>query len=434
MKTFIKNKATPILLVVLVLAPIFRWFYLEPMALRFADFTQTMTSFGQIFGLLGMILFSINLIISNRSKFFDRIFVGLHRFYFIHKWLGTLAFSFLLFHPLFLAIKFLSISTKDAAMFLIPGANLPVTFGIIALLGMIIVLGITFYLKVKYHVWRFSHKFMVIVFIFAIIHTFLITSDISRDMFLRYYILTFALIGFFSGGYRAFFRIFFNKDYEFLVKNIKKLTTNVIEIELIPIKEKIKFYPGQFIFVRFVGVGISSEPHPFSITSQPEEASIKLVIKALGDFTNELKNVQEGTIVKIEGPFGKFYEKNISERKEIWVAGGVGITPFLSMARSLREINHDIDLFYCLNRKSEAVLLEELSGISEKIKRFKLFTWFSEEKGRISVEKMIELSGDLANTEVYLCGPVPFMRSLKDQLVKSGVKSRNVHFEEFNFL
>jgi predicted ferric reductase len=279
MKTYFKKYFPIILLFALILTPIARWFFLEPISSRFFDLNSSMTSIGQITGLLGMILFSINLILSNRSVFFDRLFSGLHKLYFFHKWLGAISFSLLLFHPLFLVVKYVRFSLLDAAMFLLPGGEISITMGIVSLGLMIILLILTIHIKIKYHIWRFSHKFLVIAFIFAIIHTILISSDISRDIFLRYYILLFAFLGLLSGAYRSFFRFILNEDYEFIVKKIDILNSSVVEIEIEPRGKIMKFFPGQFIFIRFVGVGISSETHPFSITSMEGDNNIKILIK-----------------------------------------------------------------------------------------------------------------------------------------------------------
>ena len=217
-------------LIILSLIPIIRWAFLEPMYFRFADFNSTMTSLGQVTGLLGMTLFALNLIISNRSIFFDRFFTGLHHFYNAHKWMGSFSFSLLLFHPLFLVVRYISISLYDAAMFLLPNGNFAINTGIIALLGMIVLLSVTLYLKIKYNIWRFSHKFMVFVFVLAILHVLLITSDVSRDLFLRIYIIFFSMLGLISGFYRSFLRIFFDKDFEFTVKNVSMLNPSVMQL------------------------------------------------------------------------------------------------------------------------------------------------------------------------------------------------------------
>ncbi|MEI6580643.1 MAG: ferric reductase-like transmembrane domain-containing protein [bacterium] len=430
----IRKNLPLIVIIILAWIPIKIWFSMEPVSIRFFDLNSTMTSLGQITGLLGMILFSINLILSNRSHFFDKFFSGLHIFYDHHKWLGAVSFSLLLFHPLFLVVKYITISINSAALFLLPGTNFAITMGIIALGLMIILLVATLYMKIKYHIWRFSHKFMVVVFIFAILHTLFISSDVSNNMFLRYYIFVFAILGLISGAYRSFFRVFFNKDHEFKVVGINTPSDNVTEIEIEPRNSKMEFFPGQFIFIRFVEVGVSSEPHPFSITSTKGDKNLKIVIKSLGDYTSKIGNLRPGAIAKVEGPFGSFFKNRDISKKEIWIGGGVGITPFLSLARSLKNVRNDIYLFYCLNDTTEAVFLKELTSISVTNSRFHLITWYAKEKGWINADKIKELTNGVSDAYIYICGPLSFMRALKEQFIEKGVDKNNINFEEFNFL
>ncbi|MEI6528287.1 MAG: ferric reductase-like transmembrane domain-containing protein [bacterium] len=431
----IKSKSLPTaVLAVLCLVPIARWFFLEPLSLRFLNLNTTMTSLGQIAGLLGMTIFAINLILSSRSTFFDRIFGGLHRFYGAHRFLGSLSFSLLLFHPLFLVVKYVSVSVRSAALFLLPGNGLAMDAGIWALTLMIILLILTIFVKIKYHVWRISHKVMVVVFVFALVHTFLITSDISRDLFIRYYILFFSVWGLLAGAYRSFFRKFFNNDYEYEIKAVRVLHDKIVELELKPNERAMDFRPGQFIYIRFVATGISSEPHPFSISSSVSEEKIKLVIKSLGDFTSDFDKMRTGMKVMIEGPFGSFFEDSQSDKKEIWIAGGVGITPFLSMARSLKEGNHNIDLYYCVAEKKELVLLAELQTVMSANKKFRVLPWISKEQGRISAKEIATQSGNLIREEIYICGPSAFMKSLTEQFISLGVNDKNIHAEEFSML
>ena len=212
------------------------------------------------------------------------------------------------------------------------------------------------------------------------------------------------------------------------------LSNNIFEIEVAPNKKVMEFLPGQFIFIRFVGNGISSEPHPFSMSSSNEKNNIQLVIKSLGDFTRMLSSVKEGMLTKVEGPFGSFYKNKENNKKEIWIAGGVGITPFLSMARSLNKIDYEIDLYYCLKNKNEAVLLGDINSIANANSKFKVMEWYSDEKGYIKGEEISKKSGDVKNTDIYICGPLGFMKSLREQFINLGVEKNNIHFEEFNFL
>ena len=421
-------------LVVISLIPIVRCFFLEPIGLRFFDLNSTTTSIGQITGLLGMILFALNLILSNRSIYFDKIFSGLHRFYFIHRWLGAFSFSLLLFHPIFLVVKYVSVSLRSAAIFFLPVQSFALNMGVIGLALMIILLVITLHYKIKYHTWRLSHKFMNLVFVFAIFHVFSISSDISRDNFLRYYILTFSFIGLAFGIYRSFLRKYFNKDYEYAVENVKSLNSDVVELKIKSLSGEMKFNPGQFIFIRFVDNGISSEPHPFSVSSSIFDNNIELVIKSLGDYTSFIKDIKIGTKIMVEGPFGMFFENDNPVGKEVWIAGGVGITPFLSMARSLKEGNYNVDLYYSVGSNGEAVLISDLEDISNKNKNFHVIPWYSKENGRINAEMISQRTTNIKDCKIYICGPLNFMRSLKDQFIKININSNQIIFEEFDFL
>jgi predicted ferric reductase len=178
---------------------------------------------------------------------------------------------------------------------------------------------------------------------------------------------------------------------------------------------------------------IGTEAHPFSISSASGENNIQIIIKSLGDFTDKLKNLQPGLAVSVEGPYGKFSHLNILNKNQVWLAGGVGITPFISMARSLKDDNYHIDLYYCVASREEAVLLSELKEL-ESSKQIKVIPWYSLEQGHLNAKKIAELSPGLENKDILLCGPAPFMFGLKKQLLSLNIKRKNIHFENFKLL
>jgi len=430
-----KNIA-PTTILALAILPIVRWLMIAPISPRFADLGMVTTSLGQIAGILGLTLFSINLIISYRTKFFDKFFYGLNNLYNFHHENGAIAFSLLLFHPLFLAVQYLQISLNNAAKFFLPGQNQAVTFGIISLALMIVLMVLTFYFKIKYNHWKISHKFMVLVFGFALLHAFLISSDISRDNLLRFYILGLAIFGLAAGFYQAFLSKFLNNNSEYKITRLTILNSATVEIELEAKAQNrlLKFTPGQFIFIRFLSPQVSAESHPFSISSAAREKNLKLTIKSLGDFTDKLKNLEIGTRALTQGPFGKFSYGNIANKNQIWIAGGIGITPFLSMARSLTDNDYKIDLYYCTRDRQEAVLLAELQKISSLNQNLKIIPWYSESQGRIAGSNIAELSHGLNDKAILLCGPGPFMTSLGQQFLELGAKNKNIYSEQFKLL
>ena len=417
---------------VLSFIPVIIWSFMEPLGARFINLNATMTSLGQIFGLIGMVMFSINLILAGRFKFLDKYFHGLDKVYANHSRLGAIAFSLLLFHPLFLVVKYITFSLKQAALFFVPFINTPITWGIISLLIMIILISFTFYIKLKYNIWKMSHKFMVLAFFFAVLHTIFISSDVSRNNFLRYYILSIAFLGLIISIRQTIFNKFFIKTFKYKVKNISKLNSDILEIEMEKQNQKMDFNPGQFAFFSFIGDGVSSESHPFSISSSNIEDNLKITVKNLGDYTSHLNNLKKDDNVFINGPYGDFSYKKINNKNQIWIAGGIGITPFFSMAKGL-ENEYKVDLYYSVKEEKEAVYKKEFEEITQKNINFNFNLWNVAEKGYINGELILNSSKNLDGEDIFLCGPPMFMESLKSQFLSLGVDAKKIHYENFNF-
>src|SRR3970040_78401 len=118
-----------------------------------------------------------------------------------------------------------------------------------------------------------------------------------------------------------------------------------------------KHRAGQFLFVRFPSEKDLNESHPFTISSAPSEDVLRLTIKASGNFTRDLfSNLKAGSDAVVEGAYGSF-DYRTGGGKQIWVAGGIGITPFLSFIRDLEtDLGHDVDFYYTLRHRGEPVL------------------------------------------------------------------------------
>jgi predicted ferric reductase len=437
MAKYLKDNFGLMMVRILVAVPIVIWLFMIPLTGRFSSSGQAFRSLGQITGLLGTALLSINFILAARFKFLDKWFNGLNRVYLRHHTIGVLAFCLLLFHPTFLIIQYLFISLRASFNFILSFGTFYIILGEIALLVFIVLMVITIYLNFKYQNWKNTHKYLGIVLFLGGWHMLLVPSDISNSSLLRYYMVILGAIGAYSYVYRTILGIYKKKEYKYKLEKIIKVNENIVELKLIPLGPEINYLPGQFVFIKFETDGVLSESHPFSITSSPGGAYLSLGIKTLGDYSSMVYLLKPGVVCRIEGPFGIFSYLKAKSKRQIWIAGGIGITPFLGMARQIdinkdKSGNYKIDLYYSVKNENETAFAEELAEIAERNNNFKLHRHFSEKSGYISAKSTVNNNDDISDADIFLCGPGPFMQSLREQFVKLGWPNNRIHSEEFS--
>jgi predicted ferric reductase len=187
--------------------------------------------------------------------------------------------------------------------------------------------------------------------------------------------------------------------------------------------------------VRFPGDRVLNESHPFTISSAPQENVLRVTIKAGGDFTRYLfDHLKPGMDAIVEGAYGMFNYKT-GGQKQVWVAGGIGLTPFLSFIRAMDgTLARDVDFYYTVRHPEEALFVEEIQAAAQRNPRLKPRIRFSATDGSLSVDQIaLNLDGNLKETHVYLCGPLPMIQAFERNFLALGLPRKNLHYEEFNF-
>lgn len=427
-------------LIITSLIPLFLWIFLGSGIGEFTDYGSATHSLGELFGLVGMTMFALTFVLSTRVRWIEDIFGGLDKVYIVHGILGGTALILILFHPIFLVLKFIPRNISLAAQYILPSTYWSVNFGILALLGMIILIYITLFTRMKYHRWKFTHEFLGVMFALAVLHIFLVRDSIALDnIFTGYYAYAIAVsvIGLSSFVYSLFLKDRLIKNAVYKIEKIKQ-TKNFFEIELMPEHKPLRYNSGQFVFVRFYNEHLSKEPHPFSIASKSNAEKIKIVVKKLGDFTERLAHLKEGDKVSIEGPYGKFNVHTSKSRDQVWIAAGIGIVPFIGLAEDLKDNSRrknnkqKIDLYYLAKDPEDFVGHETFSELAKIYPNFRFLPWESGRRGRFDFENIKKLSG-LKNKEFLMCGPTRFKEELFANLIKSGIKKTHIHEEIFDF-
>lgn len=374
---------------------------------------------GEVFSSWVVTVFALNFLMASRLSWVERIFGGLDKMYLIHRRSGVIAVTLLLAHFLIVPRDLTHVGIGQplgiAALWLI-------------LLGVVISASPFFKRKIAYHKWVNIHKLMGVFYVLGVIHAFSVHSLIQEMPIIRVYVFGMAFIGVSAWFYRAFLFYFFNKKLPYEIIKISHKSDTITEVTLKHLDERFKYLAGQFAFFNFPKLS-SREQHPFTISSHPYHDHLRITVKDLGDYTNKFSALEEGDQASVEGPYGHFSSAYIKEREQIWIAGGIGITPFLSLGHDV--YTNSVMLYWCVNDEQEAVYRDELEQIKKNNPKFNYKIWASQTEGHLSVEKMkIE---NYLNKGYLICGPDGLKTNVIKQLKKEGVKNAHIYDEEFAF-
>ncbi len=397
--------------------------------------SQPLLATSQALSLLGLILTAIALLFSTRVAILEDIFGGLDSDYFLHHILGGVAFLCLINHPLFLVVHYLPFY-KLALFYVIPGSDFSYNLGLAALYTMIFSFVFIGFVKISYSAWLWSHRLLVVSFLLGALHTMYVTSDVSHNILLRVWTYVFIVIGMLSSIYILFLYKKFGPRYKYIVELVTR-TSDVFSIYLRPVDRAMQFIPGQFIYVRFDNQKLGNELHPFSFSSAPWENQIRVSAKILGDYTKKLSELQVGDTAHIFGPYGRFGTSFMEgERDLLFIGGGIGITPFLSMLRfeSVYPKNRKIYVIYSYKNHSEAVFYDEIMTLMSYNNTVQFIPWASHERGRLTGDQVWKSVGSLQGLTILMCGPSGMMMNLQKQFIRNGVDEQNIIFEDFNVL
>lgn len=392
-------------------------------------------SLSQIFSLIGLIYMMISLILSTRKRFIEDMIGGLDKVYEMHHLVGSLSFVLLVNHPILLALK----AIPDASLvkqYLLLGTYLPYNLGIIGIYLMISAFIFMVFVRLPYHIWLRTHQLLGFAGLIGSAHALYITSDISRYLPLRLWMMFWMFFGSLSFLYIFIWYKWIASVYVYTISKIER-ALDVINVSAVPLKRKIPYVPGQFAYVEFKNKNIGAEQHPYSFSSAPHEEEVRFSIKMLGDYTVKLPLLKKGDRVYLKGPYGKFGDVYVNgKRPLIWIVGGIGVTPFLSMLRNEQQLldERNIVLFYCFSSSEEGMFSDEIKMLVENKKSIEVHEWCSREKGRFSVPKILEILEKYQDYDVQICGPGPMMESLKQQFEEIGVNSDRINFEQFQMV
>lgn len=416
-------------IIVLLILNIVVWFVFPPENDGRANFARQYA--GEILGANNIILMACSLFISTRPKWAEQYFGGLDKMYLTHRHTGTAAFLLIFVHVLTVPIT-------------TTGWALGNYLAVIAFTGIVTIVLITLAPRIPflhrltgsdYDDWKKLKRYIGIFFILGYLHALTIPNPLHAFVAINW-VQIFFIIGTASYLYTEVFGRFFKKYLPYTVESVKHPNNSTTEVTLRAKKESIKRQrAGQFLFVRFPNDKTLNESHPFTISSGPSESVLRLTIKASGNFTRDLfSNLKAGSDAVIEGAYGMFDYKT-GGQKQIWLAGGIGVTPFLSFIRDIEtDLKHEVHFYYTVRHRDESVFVDEIEETVKKHPRLNCHIRFSATDGSLTIDDIVKNAGGrMGDQEVYMCGPLPMVKAFEKKFLEQGVAPNSIHYEEFNF-
>jgi ferredoxin-NADP reductase len=207
------------------------------------------------------------------------------------------------------------------------------------------------------------------------------------------------------------------------VSDVARPQPNIVEVRLRPLSEtheSIFAKPGQFALLAFgssAGFHGCGEFHPFTLSAIDEDGQWRVAIKALGACSNHLQALVPGVPARVEGPFGDFLAAS-GQQPALWLAGGIGITPFMARLRAPDNLAETRLLFF-VRVSSEIPYRDELDALT---RLHPSFSWEACIAGPTEdLGSYLPDTAALVGRDCYLCGPPAWMDRVIDVLGQRGV-------------
>jgi len=381
-------------------------------------------------GVAALALMAASALLGSRWSPIERAFGGLDRVYVVHKWLGIWALAFASLHLLFKA--------STDAWTLAPILELPAPWARFVrqlsyvALGSIVLLALN--RNIPYSTWRWWHKLSGPAFLVVVLHWLSIKSPIRIDSAAGLWLATWAVLGAAGAFYRLLLYPLLARHAEYEVVAIDP-GRSAAHLQLLPVSHPVEFVPGQFGFLRMKHDGLR-EPHPFTIASgSGGDGRVDFVVRALGDFTHRLvTHARPGMRADVYAPYGCF-ARNTAAAREVWIGGGVGISPFIAWLQDLAADGFEkVTLFYFHTPGREFPELPVLEGMARE-RGAELVSVPGGPRDPAFVERFAALcrEHDPATVDVAFCGPKGLLTHVRAELGANGVPAENLRHELFEF-
>lgn len=399
------------------------------------------TSLGRVTALLGTYLVLVQVVLLARVPWLERR-VGFDRLTVWHRRNGKIAISLVVLHVPLIILGYsltdqTSLGKEISSLYSSYPGMVTATIGTVVLAGVVVSSLLVIRRRLRYEAWYFVHLTVYTGILLAYFHQVPTGNEFSanavqRDYWYALYALAIALLV----GFRLLMPALGFWRHRLRVVEVRRESPNVVSVYMQGrALDRLGGRGGQFFLWRFMTRARWWQAHPFSLSAAPDGRTLRITVKAVGDFSGLVGELAPGTAVIAEGPFGTFTPTRSSGRGAALIAGGIGITPLRAMLEELIAHGEPVTLIHRVLDETELVFRDEIAdyardGAVEVINV--VGDHLGDEGARLlDSTHLLQLVPDLAERDVFVCGPPAMMRYVRDGLASIGVPARNIHSERF---
>lgn len=392
---------------------------------------------GRLLGLYLALVMALQLLLVARLPLLDRGF-GMDHLTGWHRWTGFAVFWLAVLHPVFVMLGFTH-NTRISLLreTVILAGQVPVLLGMIAVGLIVVVVGLSVRAarrRLSYEAWHTVHLLLYVVVLLAVIHQVYEGSAFKINIWAQLYwwgLWAFALGALLTG--RLFVPLIRNARHQLRVAAVVPEADDVVSVHVTGRNlDRLPARAGQFMMWRFPGHNRWWQVNPFSLSAAPDGRTLRLTAKGIGATSRGLRDLPVGSRVYAEGPYGALTARQRTRDATLLIAGGIGITPIRSLLED-PELTGDIVLLYRVRDAADVVLGDELRSLARsRGARLHVLTGRTGPGNQpFSPEGLTALVPDVAERDVYLCGPAPLAEAVLESLRRLGVPARQIHAEFF---
>ncbi|HLI03287.1 MAG TPA: ferric reductase-like transmembrane domain-containing protein [Terracidiphilus sp.] len=401
------------------------------------------TEFSAAIGYSGLAMMGLQFGLTARFRFVTEP-MGEDIVYYFHRKISLIAVALVVAHPIILFVvrpELLALLNSISAPWRARFAALS-TYSLIALV--ITSLWRTKF-RMKYETWQIWHVLLAVVAVTAgLLHmvgwAFYLGDPWKRGLWIGLTIFWLVLL-----LYVRIFKPLFILRRPYRVSEVRRERGDTWTLVMQPDGHPgFRFMAGQFVWLTVWGSPFKISAHPFSISSSAAapDRQVEISIKNLGDFTSNVHNVPAGKRVYLDGPYGGFHLGHPADM-HVLIAGGVGITPMMSMVRTLADQrdSRPVVLLYGSRDWESITFREDLEALKSRLSLSVVHILqnppadWTGERGFVNSEVLQRhLPQPYAEHEYFICGPDVMMDSIEEALQRLRVPVSKYHSERYSFL